>query len=134
MTPEVFDQSPESTVPFELRHVRAYGSKALLQVRRWPLCIFADYPVQKFQRGFGKSLVELYFVEPMNDSVGIVHSLQPPVNLAKRCREFVPCCDTQASEAFRDRCGGNLPSLGPDIRQVRFYSIPPVLHRSEQPQ
>ena len=82
MNPEVFDQSPESAVRFELRYVRAYGSKALLQFLRWPVCIFADYPVQKPQRGFRKSLVELHFMEPMDDSVGIGHSLQPPANLS----------------------------------------------------
>ena len=65
MNPEVFDQSPESAVRFELRYVRAYGSKALLQIARWPMCIFADYPVQKPQRGFRKSLVKLHFMEPM---------------------------------------------------------------------
>ena len=86
MNPKVFDQSPESAVRFELRYVRADGLKALLKIPRWPVCFHADYHVQKLQRRFRKSLMQRNFVEPMDDSVGIGHSLQPPVNLAKRCR------------------------------------------------
>ena len=81
MNSEVFDQSSESTIRFELRHYRAYGPKALLQIPRWPVCICADYPVQKLQGGFGKSLMELHFVEPVDDSLGVGYTLQPPVNL-----------------------------------------------------
>ena len=81
MNSEVFDQSLESTIRFELRHLLADGSKALLQIPRWPVYILVNYPVQKLKRGFGKSLVKLHFVELMDDSLRIGHSLQPPVNL-----------------------------------------------------
>ena len=70
--------------------------------------------------------MQLNFVEPMDGSVGIGHSLQPPVNLAKRCRECVLRRDTRAGEALRDRCGGNVLCLRPDIPQVRLHPVPPV--------
>ena len=102
MNSEVFDQSPKSTIRFELRNLRAYGPKALLKILRWPVCLLVDYPVQKLQRRFGKALMELHFVEPMHDSLGVGYSLQPPENLPKCLGECVLRCDTHASEALRD--------------------------------